>query len=63
MVVASEDIQAMRRIDARLAERLRHARQVTTQAGPSAAAVTTRSKGKERELTVQEVEEKLNKLK
>ena len=63
MGVAREDIQAMRRIDARLVERLRHARQVTTQAGPSAAAVTTRSKGKERELTAQEVEEQLNRLK
>ena len=53
----------MQRIDARLAERLRHARQVATQAGPSTAAVMTRSKGKQWELTAEEVEEQLNKFK
>jgi len=61
--ITTEDIQAMRRIDARLTERLRHAKQATTQAGTSDAAITTRSKGKGRELTAQELEEQLNKLK
>ena len=63
MDVASEDIQAMRRIDACLAERLRHAWQAATQPVPSTVAVTTRSKGKQRELTAEEVEEQLNRLK
>ena len=63
MGVAIEDIQAMRRIDACLAERLRHAWQAATQAGPSTVAVMTRSKGKQRELTAEEVEEQLNGLK
>ena len=53
----------MQRIDARLAERLRHARQAATQAGPSTALVMTRSKGKQWELTAEEVEEQLNRLK
>jgi len=61
--ITTEDIQAMRRIDARLTERLRHAKQATTQAGTSNATITTRSKGKGRELTAQELEEQLNKLK
>ena len=47
MGITSEDIQAMRRINARLAERLRHARQAATQAGPSTVIVMTRSKGKQ----------------
>jgi len=63
MGVTIEDIQAMRRIDACLAERLRHAWQAATQPVPSTVAVTTRSKGKQRELTAEEVEEQFNKLK
>ena len=51
----------MKRIDARLSERMRHAQQAT-QAGTSNAPVTTRSKGKERELNAQELEEQLNKI-
>ena len=62
MGIASEDIKAMRRTDAHLAERLHHAKQVTTQDDTSYAVVTTRSKGKEHELTAQELEEQLNKL-
>ena len=62
MGIASEDIQAMRRTYAHLAERLHHAKQATTQADTSNAVVTTRSKGKEHELTAQELEEQLNKL-
>jgi len=63
MGFTSEDIQAMRRIDARLTERSRHARQAATQAGPSTAAMTTRAKGKQRALTTKELEEQLTRLK
>ena len=58
--ITAEDIQALKRIDARLIERLRHAQQA--QAGTSNAPVATRSKGKGCELTAQELEEQLNKL-
>jgi hypothetical protein len=58
--ITAEDIQVMKRIDARLTERLRHAQQA--QAGTSNAPMTTRLKGKDRELTTQELEEQLNKL-
>jgi hypothetical protein len=61
MGISREDIQAMRRFDACLVERSCHARQVATQAGPSSTAVT-RSKGKQRALTIEELEEQLNKL-
>jgi len=47
--ISAEDIQAMKRIDARLAERLRHAQQA--QAGTSNVPMTTRSKCKGQELT------------
>ena len=59
--ITTEDIQALNRINARLVERLRHAQQA--QAGTSNAPVSTRSKGKGHELTAEEVEEQLNKLK
>ena len=58
--ISAEDIQVMKRIDARLTERLRHTQQA--QAGTSNAPVATRSKGKGRELIAKELEEKLNKL-
>jgi len=51
----------MRRIDARLSERLRQAQQA--QAGTSNTPVATRAKGKGHELTTEELEEQLNKLK
>ena len=47
--ITTKDIQAMKRIDARLAERLRHAQQA--QAGTSNMPMTTRSKCKGQELT------------
>ena len=59
--ISAEDILAMKRIDVRLTERLRHAQQA--QAGTSNAPVATRSKGKGHELTAEELEEQLNKLK
>jgi len=59
--ITTEDIQALNRIDERLVERLRHAQQA--QAGMSNAPVSTRSKGKGHELTAEELEEQLNKLK
>ena len=59
--IATKDIQALKRIDARLIERLRHAQQA--QAGTSNVLVATRSKGKGHELTVEELEEQLKKLK
>ena len=59
--ISAEDILAMKRIDARLTEHLRNVQQA--QAGPSNAPVTTRSKGKGRQLTAEELEEQLNKLK
>ena len=58
--ITTEDVRAMKRINARLNERLRHAQQA--QAGTSNAPMTTRSKGKEQELIAQELEEQLNKL-
>jgi hypothetical protein len=57
----AEDIQTMKRIDAHLTERLRHSQQA--QAATSNAPTTTRSKGKDWELSAQELEEQLNKLK
>ena len=59
--ISAEDILAMKRIDVRLTERLRHAQQA--QAGTSNAPVATRSMGKGHELTTEELEEQLNKLK
>ena len=59
--ISTEDIQVMKRIDARLSERLRQAQQA--QAGTSNALVATRTKGKGQELTAEELEEQLNKLK
>ena len=41
--ISAEDIQVMKRIDARLSKRLRHAQQA--QAGTSNAPVATRAKG------------------
>ena len=58
--ISTEDIQVMKRIDGRLSERLCHAQQA--QAGTSNALVATRTKGKGHELTAQELEEQLNKL-
>jgi len=51
--ISAEDIQVMKRIDARLSERLHHAQQA--QAGTSNAPVATRAKGKGHELTAQEL--------
>ena len=62
MGIATEDIQAMRRIDACLTQRSRHARQAATHADPSTAAMTTRAKRKQKALTTEELEEQLNKL-
>ena len=59
--ISAEDILAMKRIDARLPEHLRNVQQA--QSGPSNAPVTTRSKGKGRQLTTKELEEQLNELK
>ena len=58
--ISAEDIQVMKRIDTRLPERLRHAQQA--QVGTSNVPVATRAKGKGHELTAQELEEQLNKL-
>ena len=58
--ISAEDIQVMKRIGARLSERLRQAQQA--QAGTSNAPVAARAKGKGHELTAQELEEQLNKL-
>ena len=43
--ISPEDIEAMRRIDARL-EEVRNTHQVALEAGPSAPQMTTREKGK-----------------
>jgi hypothetical protein len=59
--ISVEDIRVMRRIDARHSERLRQAQQA--QAGTSNAPAATRAKGKGQELTAEELEEQLNKLK
>ena len=59
--ISAEDIQVMRRIDTRLSECLRQTQQA--QAGPSTAPAATRAKGKGHELTAEELEEQLNKLK
>ena len=58
--ISTKDIQVMKRIDARLSERLRHAQQA--QAGTSNTPVAAKVKGKGHELTAQELEEQLNKL-
>ena len=60
--ISPKDIKAVRRIEVRLVERSRNARQAAAQAGPSAAQVTTRAKGKQRALSIAELEEQLNKL-
>jgi hypothetical protein len=52
--ISAEDIQVMKRIDARLIERLRHTQQA--QANTSNAPVAARAKGKGHELTAQELE-------
>ena len=59
--ISAEDILAMKRIDTRLTEHLRQEQQA--QASTSTALVATRSKGKGHELTVEELEEQLKKLK
>ena len=59
--ISAEDIQVMKRIDTRLSECLRQTQQA--QAGPSTAPAATRAKGKGHELTAEELEEQLNKLK
>ena len=59
--ISVEDIRVMRRIDACLSEHLRQAQQA--QAGTSNAPAATRAKGKGQELTAEELEEQLNKLK
>jgi len=58
--ISAEDIQAMKRIGARLAERQLQAQQA--QAGTSNAAAAT-AKGKGHQLSAEELEEQLNKLK
>jgi len=58
--ISVEDIQAMKRIDAPLAERQLQAQQA--QAGTSNAAAAT-AKGKGHQLSAEELEEQLNKLK
>ena len=58
--ISAEDIQAMKRIDAHLAERQLQAQQA--QAGTSNAAAAT-AKGKGHQLSAEELEEQLNKLK
>ena len=52
----------MRRIEACLTERSRNTQQAAAQADLSAATMTTRAKGKQRALTAEELQEKLNKL-
>ena len=59
--ISAEDIRAMKRIDACLLERLRQAQQA--QAGTSNVPAATRAKEKGQELTAEELEEQLNKLK
>ena len=59
--ISAEDIQVMKRIDTHLSECLRQTQQA--QAGPSTAPAATRAKGKGHELTAEELEEQLNKLK
>ena len=59
--ISAEDIQVMKRIDTRLSECIRQSQQA--QAGPSIAPAATRAKGKGHELTAEELEEQLNKLK
>ena len=60
--ISAEDIQTMRRIDTRLSGRLRKVQAQQTQANTS-NAMATRAKGKGQELTAEELEEQLNKLK
>ena len=59
--ISAEDIQVMKRIDTRLFECIRQSQQ--EQAGPSTVPAATRAKGKGHELTAEELEEQLNKLK
>ena len=59
--ITAEDIQVMKRIESRLSERLRQTQQA--QAGTSTAPAATRAKGKGQELTAEELDEQLNKLK
>ena len=53
----------MRRIDAHLSERLRQTQQAQQTQANTSNAVATRAKGKGQELTAEELEEQLNKLK
>ena len=59
--ISAEDIRAMKRIDACLSERLRQAQQA--QAGTSNAPAAAGAKGKGLQLSAEEMEEQLNKLK
>ena len=59
--ISAEDIRAMKRIDACLAERLYQAQQA--QAGTSNAPAAAGAKGKGLQLSAEEMEEQLNKLK
>ena len=59
--ISADDIQAMKRIDACLAERLHQAQQA--QAGTSNAPAAAGAKGKGHQLTPEEIEDQLNKLK
>ena len=59
--ISVEDIQAMKRIDARLAERQLQAQQA--QAGTSNVPAAATAKGKGHQLSAKELEEQLNKLK
>ena len=59
--ITAEDIRAMKIIDAHLGDRLCQTQQA--QVGTSTAPAATRAKGKGQELTAEELDEQLNKLK
>jgi len=61
LAISVEDIRAMKRIDACLAERQHQAQQA--QAGTSNAPAAAGAKGKGHKLTPEEIEDQLNKLK
>ena len=61
--ISTEDIQTMRRIETRLSERLRQVQQAQQTQANTSNAVATRVKGKGQELTAEELEVQLNKLK
>jgi hypothetical protein len=61
--ISAEDIQTMRRINSRLSEHLRQVQQAQQTQANTSNAVATRAKGKVQELTAEELEEQLNKLK